>query len=68
MKSEVVVSFFTRPAVAAHTRRCAFPATSPMALQQKITDHMRPHEQFAHYRYASGAVVALDKFGICVTV
>ena len=68
MKSEVVVSFFTSPAVAAHTRRCAFPATSPMALQQKITENMRAHEHFACYRDASGAVVALDKFGICVTV
>ena len=68
MKSEVVVSFFTRPAVAAHTRRCAFPATSPMALKQKITENMRAHEHFACYREVSGAVVTLDKFGICVTV
>ena len=68
MKSELVVSFFTRPAVAAHIIRCAFPATSPMALQQKIAENMRVHKHFSCYRDASGAVVALDKFGICVTV
>ena len=27
---------------------------------------MRAHEHFACYRDASGAVVELDKFGICV--
>ncbi len=68
MKSEVVVSLFTRPPVVAHSRPCAFPATSPKALQQKITDNMRAHEHFAHYRDAIGAVVALDKFGVRVTV
>ena len=68
MKSEVVVSFFYRPAVVAHTTRCAFSTTSTTALQQKITENMRAHEHFACYRDASGAVVALDKFGICVTV
>ena len=29
---------------------------------------MRAQEHFACYRDARGAVVALDKFGICVTV
>jgi len=39
-----------------------------MALKQKITENMRAHEHFACYRDASDAVVALDKFGICVTI
>ena len=64
MKSEIVVSFFTRPVVVAHTIRCAFPATSPMALRQKITENMRAHEHFACCRDASGAEVVLGKFGI----
>ena len=68
MKSEVVVSFLYQTNRIAHARRCAFPATSPMALQQKITGNMRAHEHFARYRNASCAVVVLDKFGICVTV
>ena len=37
----------------------------PEALHQKITENMRAHEHFACHRNASGAVVALDEFGIC---
>ena len=68
MTSQVIVSFFSRPAVASHTRRCAFPAAPPVTLRQNITKNMRAHERFACYRDTTGAVVALDKHGICVTV
>jgi hypothetical protein len=68
MTSQVIVSFFTRPAIAAHTRQCSFPAAPPIALRQYIASNMRAHEHFACYRDTTGAVVALDKHGICVTV
>ena len=65
LKSEVVVSFFTGPVLAVDPRRCPFSASSHMALQQKDTGNMCAYEYFACYRDASGAVVALDEFGIC---
>ena len=68
MTSQFIVSFFSRPAVASHTRRCAFPAAPPVTLRQNITKNMRAHERFACYRDTSGAVVALDRYGDCVTV
>ena len=68
MTSQVIVSFFSRPAVASHTRRRAFPAAPRVTLRQNITKNMRAHERFACYRDTSGAVVALDRYGGCVSV
>ncbi len=67
MTSQVIVSFFSRPAVASHTRRRAFPAAPRITLRQNITKNMRALS-FAYYRDTSGAVVALDRYGDCVTV
>ena len=50
MTSQVIVSFFSRPAVASHTRRRAFPVAPRVTLRQNITKNMRAHERFACYR------------------
>ena len=68
VKLQVIVSFFSQPAVVSQTRRCVFSATSPHHLRQKITENMQSHEEFACYRDVTGIVVALDKQGVCVTV
>ncbi|MDB2528656.1 hypothetical protein N9X93_04210 [Alphaproteobacteria bacterium] len=68
MKIQVIVSFFSQPAVVSQTRRCVFSATSPHHLRQKITENMQSHEEFGCYRDVTGIVVALDKQGVCVTV
>ena len=69
MTSQVIVSFFSRPAVASHIRRRAFPAAPRVILRQNIKKkNMRAHERFAGFRDTSGAVVALDRYGDCVTV
>ena len=68
VKLQVIVSFFSQPAVVLQTRRCVFSATSPDHLRQKITENMKSHEEFACYRDVTGIVVALDKQGVCVTV
>ena len=67
-KLQVIVSFFSQPAVVSQTRRCVFSATSSHHLRQKITENMQSHEEFACYRDVTGIVVALDKQGVCVTV
>ena len=68
MKLQVIVSFFSQPAVVSQTRRCVFSATSPHHLRQKITENMQSHEEFACTRHVTGIDVALDKQGVCVTV
>jgi len=68
VKLQVIVSFFSQPAVVSPTRRCVFSATSPHHLRQKITENMQSHEEFACYRDVTGIAVALDKLGVCVTV
>ena len=68
VKLQVIVSFFSQPAVVSQTRRCVFSATSSHHLRQKITENMQSHEEFACYRDVTGIVVALDKQGVCVTV
>ena len=68
VKLQVIVSFFSQPAVVSQTRHCVFSATSPHHLRQKITENMLSHEEFACYRDVTGIVVALDKQGVCVTV
>lgn len=68
VKLQVIVSFFSQPAVVSQTRRCVFSATSPHHLRQKITENMQSHEEFSCTRDVTGIVVALDKQGVCVTV
>ena len=68
VKLQVIVSFFSQPAVVSQTRRCVFSATSPHHLRQKITENMQSHEEFVCYRDVIGIVVALDKQGVCITV
>ena len=68
VKLQVIVSFFSQPAVVSQTRRCVFSAISPHHLRQKITENMQSHEEFACYRDVTGIVVAPDKQGVRVTV
>ena len=68
VKLQVIVSFFSQPAVVSQTRRCVVSATSPHHLRQKITENMQSHEKFSCTRDVTGIVVALDKQGVCVTV
>jgi hypothetical protein len=59
-KLQVIVSFFSQPAVVSQTCHCVFLATSPHLLRQKITENMESHKEFACYRDVTGIVVALD--------
>ena len=67
VKLQVIVSFFSQPAVVSQTRRCVFSATSPHHLRQKITENMQSNEEFACYCDVTGIVVAHEKQVVCVT-
>jgi len=68
MTATVTVSFFTSLSIDTLTRMSEFQMSHPAHLRKKIANSMRGTEFFACYRDRSGAVIALDKQGICVTV